>query len=134
VFQQGDGHNCVVPGECPEGVHNTLAYMFSTPSEAAGLEGIKNYTESCSVSTGSPAKAPFFVSNHFAQGAQGLPNPNLAVPVNAEQTIRDRLDACEEMNHRKVNLLAVDFWSIGDTLQVVQGENELRAETDVRRL
>ena len=97
--------------------------MFETPSKTTGLEGLQNYETSCAVSRGSPAKASFFISNHYALEGD-LPNPTLSAEVNDEAVLQSRLDACQDALDRNVNMLVVDFWSIGDTLKVVQEHNE----------
>ena len=41
------------------------------------------------------------------------------------------MDACYEIVGRRVNLLAVDFWSVGDVLSVVTAYNEALGEAAV---
>lgn len=64
------------------------------------------------------------LSNHFAHNAYALPEQAIAEEVNLAENIRYRSDACTELLGRSTTLLAVDFWSIGDTLAVVQEYNE----------
>lgn len=70
--------------------------------------------------------ASFVISNHFANTPPlGLPDIAIAEQANLAENIRNRTDACTAMLNRTTNLLAVDFWSVGDTLAVVQEYNSL---------
>jgi hypothetical protein len=63
------------------------------------------------------------ISNHFASGGFGLPSMSISKTVNAEKTLRNRLDNCQKLIGKRTNLLVVDFWSLGDVLKVVKSYN-----------
>jgi len=121
VFQH-DGPDCNA-GLCPPGFHNTYEFIFETAWNATGLEGLMKFNETC-VRTRGRKRSAFVLSNHFATNSLGLPEKAIAEEVNMAVNIRNRADACMEMLDRQINLLAVDFWSVGDTLQVVHEYNE----------
>ena len=81
-----------------------------------------NFNETCVRTRGRKGSA-FVLSNHFATNSLGLPEQEIAEEANLAENIRNRTDTCTEMLGRQTNLLAVDFWSIGDTFQVVQEYN-----------
>jgi hypothetical protein len=122
IIFQHDGPDCNA-GLCPPGFHNTYEFVFETTFNATGVEGLMAFNETCVRTRGRKGSA-FMLSNHFATNSLGLPEQDIAEEVNMADNIRDRTDACTEMLQRQTNLLAVDYWSIGDTLQVVQQYNE----------
>lgn len=63
------------------------------------------------------------LSNHFAGGNLGLPSLDVAKQVNTASVLQARLDACKTRLGKQTNLLAVDFWSVGDVVQVVNSNN-----------
>lgn len=95
---------------------------METTFNATGLEGLMLFNETC-VRTRGRKNSAFMLSNHFATNSLGLPEQDIAEEVNLAVNIRNRTDACTEMLERQTNLLVVDFWSIGDTLEVVQEYN-----------
>jgi hypothetical protein len=103
--------------------------MFETPFDLNGADNLLNATLSCVISRGD-ASANFVISNHFATalvetplGTLPLPDQNVAAEVNTKANIQNRLDSCQSIFRRNANLLAVDFWSIGDVLEVVDENN-----------
>ena len=122
IIFQHDGPDCNA-GLCPPGFHNTYEFIFETTWNATGVEGLMNFTETCVRTRGRKFSA-FVLSNHFATNSLGLPQQDIAEQVNLAANIRNRTDACTEMLERQTNLLAVDFWSVGDTVAVVQEYNE----------
>ena len=108
---------------CPPGFHNTFEFVFETQWNATGLEGLMDFNATC-VRTRGRKNSAFMLSNHFATNSLGLPEQDIAEEVNLAVNIKNRTDACTEMLERQTNLLVVDYWSIGDTLQVVQEYNE----------
>lgn len=122
VFQH-DGPNCDEDGVCPPGVHNTYTYMFETPFGQKGPDELMNTNNTCVVSRGW-SNADFVISNHFANDNAGLPSYDIAAVVNTAKNVQRRLDAClNDFRRETINLLVVDFWEVGDVLQVVEQHN-----------
>lgn len=121
IIFQHDGPDCNA-GMCPPGFHNTFEFVMETAWNATELEGLMKFNETC-VRTRGRKRSAFMLSNHFATNSLGLPEQEIAEEVNMAVHIRNRTDACTEMLGRMTNLLAVDYWSIGDTLQVVEEYN-----------
>ena len=101
--------------------------MFETPYNSSGFEGLMNFSVSCQYSRGLYLRtASFVISNHFAEKPPlRVPDESIAEQANLAENIRSRTDACTEMLNRSTNLLVVDFWSVGDTVEVVQEYNSL---------
>jgi hypothetical protein len=64
--------------------------------------------------------APLFLVNHWVD--TGYPNPSVAKVANAD-LLRDRLALCAKMRAHMPNLIAVDFYSQGDLMQIVDDLN-----------
>lgn len=122
-------------GECPAGVHPTYDFAFATPFSQKSATGLMAVDETCSVNRGW-SDSDFVISNHFATNDQGLPDINEARVTNSAMNLQLRLNACQEKFSTKygqdvINLLVVDFWNIGDTVDVVHQYNSaLPAMTD----
>jgi hypothetical protein len=101
--------------------------MFETPYNASEFEGLMDFNATCQRSRGKYLiGASFMLSNHFATTPPlHLPDLVIAEQANLAKNIRNRTDACTAMLNRTTNLLAVDFWNVGDTLEVVQEYNSL---------
>lgn len=65
--------------------------------------------------------------NHFAGSALGLPKPKNARRLNQRDVLEERIATCTEHLGMRPNLIAIDFWSIGDLPAVVQEQNRMRA-------
>jgi len=124
IIFQHDGGNCQEPGICPKGVHDTYTYAFETTYKAVGAAALLNVTDTCLITRGDHSYA-FFISNHFAGNHWHFPDRQIAEMVNTAHNLQVRLDACHEIVEKRVNILVVDFWSIGDVLEVVNTNNEL---------
>ena len=69
----------------------------------------------------------FLLVNHFAGSALGLPKLQNAKHLNQRDVLEERIASCTEYLGMKPNLVAIDFWSIGDLPAVVQEQNRMRA-------
>ena len=74
---------------------------------------------SCDWFRGEPENE-LFIFNHFITNP--LPNETAAQEVNAYDVLMPRLQKCQNENGKFPNFITVDFFSVGDTLRVV---NEL---------
>lgn len=124
VFQHR-GPNCQLAGQCPEGFHSTYDYMFETLFSLDSAEELLAYPNSCQVQTGQ-SDADFFILNHFAGSSTSFfPEESTALEVNQINALTSRVEACSELySGRIVNFIAVDFWSLGDTVEFVQEYNK----------
>ncbi|MBW2402538.1 MAG: hypothetical protein DRH23_10565 [Deltaproteobacteria bacterium] len=85
-------------------------FSFATPGDF-----------SCDPNRGDPAN-PLFLFKHFLTAPLGG-NPDFAEMVNYNPLFIDRVRECEEENDDFANFVAVDFYDIGDLLDVVDALN-----------
>lgn len=122
VFQH-NGPNCD-EGECPEGVQGFWRYGFETNWDVSTANDLEDYQLSCAIITGLASREnTFMLNNHFSNNRVGLPSRDVAEVVNMKDFLQNRLDGCTEIIGRRTNLLSVDFWSIGDVVEVVNSNN-----------
>jgi hypothetical protein len=147
-----NGPNCD-EGLCPEGVQTYVnsyisyilissyslssiifrfwKYGFETEWDLTTVKDIADYDLSCRVRTGNSTRPnTFMLNNHFSNSLIGLPSRLIAEEINNQDFLQSRLDACTSLIGRRTNLLAVDFWSIGDVMEVVNRNNEELAGGD----
>jgi hypothetical protein len=85
-------------------------YRFSTPAEVAA-------TSSCRPNRGNE-RNPLFLLNNWVDTSP-FPRKSNAVVVNEVDALLKRARTCEEVRDRLPNLVAVDFYELGDVLGVV---------------
>lgn len=102
---------------------------FQTTWEISGADELMDFNLSCEPKTGLTTN-PFMLLNHFANNRIGLPSRGIAEEVNTAEALRARIDACSYIVGQRPNILAVDFWSIGDTVQVVNEYNAKLTDED----
>ena len=74
----------------------------------------------CSANRGSPDNT-LFILNHFLTNPIAL--EHLAEEANQEKILMQQIDRCSKEHARTPNFIAVDFYSIGDVLEVVDQLN-----------
>ncbi|MFZ9668274.1 MAG: hypothetical protein ACO3CR_00250 [Solirubrobacterales bacterium] len=87
-------------------------YSFTSVSQ---LTAPPELATSCRANRG-PAAGAMFLMNHWVSSAVGLPRPADAPVVNASDAIVARARACREVRGRLPNLVAVDFFGVGDVM------------------
>lgn len=133
VFQHrgegGESLNCSNDGECPEGVHDFYDYGFTTEWDY-NEEDLLDFDLSCQIKAGDSRRTDFILNNHFARNP--LPSSNIATRVNVASVLRNRMEYCSEIiwGGEKTTLLVVDFWSIGDVVEVANDQNKKLAGID----
>ncbi|MEE2828657.1 MAG: hypothetical protein VX498_05690 [Myxococcota bacterium] len=70
-------------------------------------------------------ESPLFLVNHWLAGPLGLPLPSLSEEANQAEVLWAQLERCEEERGLRPNLIAVDFYAVGDLLAVVDALNGL---------
>jgi hypothetical protein len=65
---------------------------------------------------------PMLLVNHWLR-PNGPPDPGEASDVNSLATLTARMQKCEDVRRMLPNILAVDFFAIGDTVKVVDNFN-----------
>jgi hypothetical protein len=101
-----------------ERITQDTPYTFTRPEQLTDPDRL---AASCADNRG-PADAPLLLVNHWVN-TDPTPLPSHAEVVNATEPLLARARACERTRGRKVNLLAVDFYSRGDLFEVVDTLN-----------
>jgi hypothetical protein len=90
--------------------------MQETPYTFSGISAFN-----CRPGRGAPTNA-FLLVNHWLR-SPGPPDPVSAQTTNSMAVLDRRLQQCVSVRHRLPNVLAVDFFGIGDTVKVVNQWN-----------
>lgn len=97
-------------------------YEFDDPAE---LTDPAQLEASCAPNRGSEG-SPFFLMNHWVLN-NNVPEQPSAEVVNTQPAIVDRARACEQRRGKLPNLLAVDFYGIGDAAGAARELNGVTA-------
>jgi hypothetical protein len=74
----------------------------------------------CDPARGSPEN-PLFLLNHWI--ARTAPSPADATVLNGYDLLMDRVRQCQEQRGLLANLIAVNFYEVGDVIRVVHDLN-----------
>jgi hypothetical protein len=126
-----NGPTCSENQPCPEGLHYWFRYGAETEFDFVTREELEDATSSCEVTRGNPVeKRGFLGVTNFVTP----PEEDIAKEINTRAFIEQRLQDCSALNNNQdVNLLFIDFWSIGDALAVTLEQNKKRAQEKTRR-
>lgn len=94
-------------------------FMRETPYAAASPDELR-----CEGGRGA-SDAGLLIFNHFLTRVSG--SAELAEQINYDPFFSERIDECEEALGQKVNFITVDYYEIGDTLEIVHRINDARA-------
>ena len=115
------GHRLIVSAEFsgppPDWYHSAWDLIFDTPYDFASAEEF-----SCALSRGDEAN-PLFLVNHWV--SLPWPSEEASASVNTEGVLGERAASCAELGGRPVDILAVDFYAVGDLFTVVDDLNSL---------
>ena len=122
---------------CPDGLHYYFEYFQETEFQFETVDELLDVEQSCLVTRGAEASTGvFFAVNNFvtpqsAAAFLGESSPEVvARTVNARDFASERIQNCATFiaegayrGEDDVNILYVDFWSVGDIVEVVQEHN-----------
>jgi hypothetical protein len=120
VIVMTEHHNGGIPWILPA-YHG---YLQETPYKFKSVAAVEDVPANCRPFRGGVDK-PFFLLNNWVENA--LPNPSDAGKVNNYDTLLQRAKTCEQLRGHIPNLVAVDFYTQGDVLGVVNALNGLPA-------
>lgn len=121
LFAHGDGMQSCAEIACPEGVF----YKFDHFEETDWND------ETCAIKGSVRGEMDFFLMNHWMNSeSTDLPSESNAEEFNAYGSLMGRFQKCEQ--GRIPNVVAVDFWDVGDVLPFVK-EVSLRNAGTARR-
>lgn len=108
-------------------LHTFHWYAVETSYSVKGTSNLLKHNQSCEIVAGWNETQKFLLVNHFAGSALGPPKLQNAKHLNRRDMLEERIATCTEYLGMKPNLVAIDFWSIGDLPAVVQEQNRMRA-------
>jgi mannose/fructose-specific phosphotransferase system component IIA len=108
-------------------LHTFHWYAVETSYSVKGANNLLSHNQSCEIVAGWNATMKFLLINHFAGSALGLPKLRNARRLNQRDVLEERITTCTKHLGMRPNLIAVDFWSVGDLPAVVQEQNRVRA-------
>ena len=114
IFAHGDGIESCAEWNCPEGFFYTYDHLTQT-----------NWNdESCDIKGNDLEPRTFFLLNHWMNNDLDLPSEENAQEFNTFAKLLERTKKC---NGRIPNIIAVDFWDVGDVLPFVKEINTQKA-------
>jgi len=116
LFAHGDGiDSSCTEIDCPEGIYYTFDHFQQT-----------NWNDdTCDVKGNEREGIGFFLMNHWKNNDADLPSQSNAEEFNTYNALMDRVKKCGD---RIPNIIAVDFWDVGDVLPFVAEVNEKNVE------
>lgn len=129
LFFHYNGNETCSNTACPAGFHDWFTYAAETRYEFDGVSAVEATNTSCAITRGQRGRRDFFGVNMFTT----LPSPGTCEQLNAASFVATHLQACADLNRPlRPTLVLVDYWSIGNVLEVVNGINAQIAAATVR--
>lgn len=127
LFKHG-GTSCLndVSGDCVSKIEEFHAFAVETKYQFKNVAEVENENNSCVENRGSGGTKEFYAINNFVENLIAAPSEAGSKTVNEKVFLTNRLAECETTTSLKANFIAVDFWHLGDVIEVVQEENKLR--------
>lgn len=114
-----NGPNGCSDGQCPPGFQWWFDYAGETEFSFDTVDDLLDIDASCKITRGAGSTKDFFAVNAFTTP----PFQSDAEIINTESFLSNRIDECSVDQMLDVNLVSVDFWSIGDLPELVQKRN-----------
>ena len=110
LFAHGDGMQSCYNTDCPEGIFYTYDHMEQTDWN----------DDTCAIKNEKDYDYPFFLMNHWKNNDYDLPSERNAEDFNTYNALVERFRTCED---KIPNVIAVDFWDVGDALKFAYDVN-----------
>lgn len=104
---------------CPPGLMPYFDYTIESRYGFAAMDELVDTEFACEVTRGFESTYDFYGVNVFLN----VPNEEVAYETNSRDFLAKHLEACSSLYNHRVNLLYVDFWSIGQVLDAVRAYN-----------
>ena len=99
-------------------------YAFKSVAE------VEDESYSCVEDRGIHGTQEFYAVNNFIANFLLAPSKEGSEVVNEKSFLTKRLAGCEAETGLKTNFINVDFWNLGDVIEVTQEENKLRGNAN----
>lgn len=115
-----NGPNDCSNGQCPPGFHYWFDYAAETQFSFQDVDDLLDIENSCAITRGAGSTMDFFGVNSFTTPASKSDSET----INTESFLENRISMCSlYQGGLDVNLVTVDFWSVGDLPELVQQRN-----------
>lgn len=122
VCNNGDTSN-----GCVDKIEELHTYTLETRYDLTTIMDMEDATLGCSGDRGVDGTKDFYALNNFLPGFTSLPSKQNSETLNSKAFLEKRLEDCETLTGLKPNFINVDFWQIGDLVEVVRDANQARA-------
>lgn len=120
-FYYNNGEPCRGRGNdnCPLGFNEWFYYATESEYSFPALTDLDDPTYACQQTRGLNGQQDFYGVNVFTQ----LPSPTNCQVLNTKEFLTNHMEACMAQEQRRINLLLIDCWDVGDALEVVRDYN-----------
>lgn len=101
---------------CPAGLHEWFYYGAETQFENESVDAV-----TCPIDRGANGMQYFYAINDFV--TDPLPSRSAAETLNSKSFLENLIDSCGSIENRDVNVVFIDFWEVGDLVEVTQRHN-----------
>lgn len=120
LFFHYNGETCSKGVDCPSGFQPWFLYAAETQFSFATVRDVQETAAACAVTRGGSGTRDFLGVNDFVTPPRKL----AALRTNRAAFVRAHVTACRQVNQgRQVNLILVNYWGLGDLLEVVREMN-----------
>jgi hypothetical protein len=123
LFFQYNGESCGGNSglTCPSGLNDWFCYAEEGNFEFDTLSQFDDKSFACKATRGGTCSTDFYGVNVF----ETIPSASDAETLNSRSFLQDHITQCASIAGQDVNLVLVDFWDIGNVLDVVREYNAL---------
>lgn len=120
LFFHYNGESCTKGVDCPVGFHPWFKYAAETQFSFNTVDELRDTDYACEITRGGSSTRDFFGVNIFVTP----PRKVAALRVNRASFLKSHVAACTQLNSGlRANLILVNYWGIGDLLDVVHELN-----------
>lgn len=118
-----------VSSNLPVGFHYLYDYTAETASGLETMDEARTPSIACVVDNNESADSGSieFLAIHLYLESSTPPLVSDSAVLNEESFVRNQIEACSVFNGMDVNIVSVNWWGVGDVVQVVQEINQERS-------
>ena len=132
ILFQHSGPDCITnPTLCVSSIQTFHDFALETKYAFNSVAEVEDENNSCVGDRGTTGTKEFYSVNNFvANSLLTTPSKEGSEVVNEKSFLKKRLAECKTKTGFKANFINVDFWHLGDVIEVTQEENKLRANAN----
>mmetsp|Transcript_10448 Transcript_10448/g.11532 ORF Transcript_10448/g.11532 Transcript_10448/m.11532 type:complete len:369 (-) Transcript_10448:208-1314(-) len=118
---------------CTPRIPEFFNVAVETPYTFENVDAVEDTKNSCKGDRGTGGSKDFYHINNFVTSMFG-PSRSAADTLNSKSFLEKRIADCKAKTGWDANLISIDFWQRGDTVEVAQEMNKARANRRRRAL